>query len=63
MSERTLHRRATEWNLLKYSIITDIELDTIVMKQLEDFPCAGEAMLRGYLHILQVPRLRRESHT
>ena len=45
MSERTLHRRAREWDLLKYSIITDIELDTIVMKQLEDLPCAGEAML------------------
>ena len=61
VSERTaLHRRAREWNLLTYSIITDIELDTIVMRHLEDFPCAGEAMLRGCFtsHNVIVPRER-----
>ena len=60
VSERTLRRRAREWNLLTYSIITDIELDTIVMRHLEDFPCAGEAMLRGCLtsHNVIVPRER-----
>ena len=42
VSERTLRRRAREWNLLIYSIITDIELHTIVMRHLEDFPCAGK---------------------
>ena len=63
VSEKTLQRRAKEWNISTYSLITDSELDVIVRRHLEEFPRSGEAMLRGHLLSLNIhvqrERLRR----
>ena len=62
VSVKTLQRRAREWNIPSYTVISDADLDVLLAKHLESFPRAGEAMLRGYLvsqnvHI-QIERLR-----
>uniref|UniRef100_A0A1X7UVR7 Integrase core domain-containing protein n=1 Tax=Amphimedon queenslandica TaxID=400682 RepID=A0A1X7UVR7_AMPQE len=59
VSKRTLCRRAREWNLPLYSVITDQEIDSIVVRHLTEFHAAGEAMLRGYL-TSQAVRVQRE---
>ena len=64
LSVKTLQRRAKEYGITSFSTITDDELDEIVRNCLEDFPRAGEVMLRGQLVSLdlRVPRQRlRES--
>ena len=64
VSVKTLQRRAKEYGVTRFSSITDNELDEVVRNCLEDFPRAGEVMLRGQLISLdlRVPRQRlRES--
>ena len=60
ISVKTLQRRAKEYGITRFSTIADNELDEIVRNCLEDFPRAGEVMLRGHLVSLDlhVPRQR-----
>ena len=60
VSVKTLQRRAKEYGVTRFSSITDNELDDVVRNSLEDFPRAGEVMLRGQLISLdlRVPRQR-----
>lgn len=54
VSPKTLQRRARKWNIPAYSMITDSELDNVVMQYLQDFPRSGEALIRGHLHSLNI---------
>lgn len=60
ISVKTLQRRAKEYGITRFSAITDTELDDVVRNCLEDFPRAGEVMLRGQLVSLDlhIPRQR-----
>ena len=49
VSQKTLQRRAKDWNIQTYSIISDNELDNVVRHCVRSFPRIGEAMLRGHL--------------
>ena len=49
LSVKTLQRRAKEYGITSFSTITDDELDEIVRNCVEEFPRAGEVMLRGQL--------------
>ncbi len=63
ISEKTLRRRAKEWNIPTYSDITDSELDRVVNSYLQDFPTAGDVMIIGHLSAqsiyIQRKRIRR----
>ncbi len=54
VSKKTLVRRAKEWGIATYSVITNSNLDVIVTRKLRDFPHSGEAMLRGHLLALDI---------
>lgn len=54
VSKKTLQRRAREWNIPAYSVISDSDLDALLIRHLQNFPTAGEAMLRGYLTSLNI---------
>ena len=60
VSAKTLQRRAREYNIKRFSSITDRELDVITTNCLEDFPQAGQVMLQGHMISLDlhVPRER-----
>lgn len=60
VSVKTLQRRAKEFGITRFSNIADNELDEIVRNCLDDFPRAGEVMLRGHLVSLDlhIPRQR-----
>ena len=69
ISRRTLYRRLHEWNLpndIKYSEITDSELDSIVVNLKRENPACGEILLMSILHIrgfrIQRSRLRAAIH-
>ena len=49
VSIKTLQRRASEYNIKRFSSITDAELDIIITNCLEDFPHAGQVMLQGLM--------------
>ena len=56
-SRRTLYRRLNEWNLpidIKYSTITDENLDSLVADIKRSYPTYGEVLLRSHLHTLGV---------
>ena len=55
----SLQRRAREWDIKTYSMITDSELDNVVSQCLQSFPNAGEAMLRGHLQSSNIHIQRR----
>ena len=59
VSVKTLQRRAREWNIPSYTVISDADLDVLLARHLESFPRAGEAMLRGYL-VSQNVHIQRE---
>ena len=48
-SPKTLRRRAAEWGIEAYSVVTDSELDEKVSKIKEEFPNSGEVMINGHL--------------
>lgn len=60
VSVKTLQRRASEYNIKRFSSITDGELDIIMASCLEDFPHAGQVMLQGHMTslALHIPRER-----
>ena len=60
VSVKTLQRRASEYNIKRFSSITDRELDIIMTNCLEDFPHAGQVMLQGLMTslALHIPRER-----
>lgn len=66
VSIKTLQRRAKEWNILTYSIITAQELDDVLREILFEFPTAGEVMLNGHLRSkgihVQREKLRNSIH-
>lgn len=49
VSPSTLRRRAKEWNIQTFSMITDLDLDRVVGDLICQFPNAGEVMLTGHL--------------
>ncbi len=53
-SSKTIQRRAKEWNIETYSIISDHDLDEVILSILNQFPRYGEVMIRGHLHSQQV---------
>ena len=59
VSEKTLRRRAREWNISTYSLVSDHELDVIVRRHSEEFPHCGEAMMKGYLLSIDI-HIQRE---
>ena len=57
ISRRTLYRRLNEWNLpidIKYSTITDENLDSLVADIKRSYPTYGEVLLRSHLNTLCV---------
>lgn len=60
VSVKTLQRRAREYNIKRFSSITDEELDLIMANCLEDFPQTGQVMLQGHMTslALHIPRQR-----
>ena len=59
VSVKTLQRRARDYNIKRFSAITDRELDIITGNCLEDFPNAGQVMLQGHMISLEL-RIPRE---
>lgn len=59
VSVKTLQRRARDYNIKRFSAITDRELDIITANCLEDFPNAGQVMLQGHMISLEL-RIPRE---
>ena len=59
VSPSTLRRRAKEWNIQTFSMITDLDLDRIVGDLIRRFPNAGEVMLTGHLRASAVFVQRR----
>lgn len=49
ISTKTLQRRAREWQLEKYSTISDDSLDEAVENVITQFPSSGEVMINGSL--------------
>jgi len=51
VSERTIYRRMTEFNLStrEFSKVEDVELDGMITNIVTDFPCNGEVMLNELL--------------
>ena len=49
VSPRTLQRRAREWQITKYSSISDDTLDEAVGSIIGQFPLSGEVMIKGFL--------------
>ena len=49
VSCKTLRRRAADWGIAAYSVITDAELDEKVSSIKHRFPNCGEVMLNGHL--------------
>ena len=49
VSPSTLRRRAKEWNIQTFSMITDLDLDQIVGDLIRRFPNARKVMLTGHL--------------
>ena len=58
-SSKTLCRRATEWGIITYSTITDLELDVKVAALKHNFPNSGEVMINGHL-MAQNIRVKRQ---
>ena len=57
ISRRTLYRRLNEWNVpidIKYSTITDENLDSLVADIKRSYPTYGEVLLRSHLITLGV---------
>lgn len=48
-SSKTLQRRAAMWNINRFSVISDHDLDQEVSDIKQSFPNAGEVMLHGHL--------------
>ena len=48
-SSKTLQTRAKDWNIPRYSTISDTQLDGTVNNVLRHFPSSGEVMIRGHL--------------
>ena len=59
VSVKTLQRRARDYNIKRFSAITDRELDISTANCLEDFPNAGQVMLQGHMISLEL-RIPRE---
>ena len=60
VSVKTLQRRARDYNIKRFSSISDRELDIIMTNCLGDFPQAGQVMLQGHMVSLDlhIPRQR-----
>ena len=54
ISAKTLQRRAKEWNIQKYSHISDAQLDEIVSDILQNFPSSGQTLIHGHLQARKV---------
>lgn len=53
-SAKTLRRRGQEWNISKYTDISDQELDDVVSDVHHNFPSCGETLLIGHLQSRKV---------
>lgn len=53
-SSKTVQRRAKEWNIKTFSVISNDELDHIISELVSQFPHYGEVMIRGHLHSQKV---------
>ena len=53
-SSKTIQRRAKEWNIHTFSIISDTELDQAVNHLIAQFPRLGEVMICGNLRSMKV---------
>ena len=53
-SSKSLQRRAKDWNIPRYSTISDGQLDGAVNDILRHFPSSGEVMIRGHLQSQKV---------
>ena len=53
-SSKTLQRRAKDWNIPRYSTISDTQLDGTVDDVLRHFPSSGEVMICGHLQSQKV---------
>ena len=49
VSVKTLKRRAKEWGIKTFSVISDCDLDHAVSEYLCESPFSGEAMINGHL--------------
>jgi hypothetical protein len=53
-SSKTVQRRAKDWNIPRYSTISDAQLDGAVNDILKNFPSSGEVMILGHLQSRKV---------
>ena len=56
VSSKTLQRRAREWNITKYSSMSDDSLDEAMGDVMAQFPYCGEVMINGCLQSQNVCR-------
>ena len=49
VSARTLQRRASDWNITRFTVITEEALEEEVLRIKQEFPNSGEVMLTGHL--------------
>ena len=54
ISTKTVQRRAKEYGITKYSDVSDPTLDNVIRSILHANPAAGEVMIIGHLHSLEV---------